>query len=108
MLVENYLGKIILLKVQAEFIQLLPTFFGFKAETNGNLFYAKVVNSDELGVYVENPKWSTSRAGQEEQQKHVIQFLIPWNQIITYAVFPDGKSIVDQADDKTPTLGFQR
>ena len=108
MLIEKHHGEMILLNVQAEFITLLPSFFGFKAEPNGNLFYAKVVNSDELGIYVENPSWKITSRNDSKLESHKIHFLIPWGHIVTYAVFPDGKFLDGKKDDSIPSIGFQR
>jgi hypothetical protein len=109
MLIEKYHGKKVLLRVDSGFVSEMSMFFTFPPSKNSKntTFYALVADSDEIGVYVENKIF---RYGNSEKAKvdHRTQFLIPWNLILSYAVFPDGNMTDDMKDDPTPTLGFQR
>jgi hypothetical protein len=87
MVIENHVGKIILLNITEEFASNNGSII--QSAVNTRLFYVKVVDFDNYGLWVENPNWTVSPKSGGPSKSYKINFVIPWNQIISMAIFPD-------------------
>lgn len=87
MAIEKYVGKTVLLNIREEFASNNGSLI--QSAVNTKLFYAKVVDFDSYGLWVENPNWSVFPKDGGPSKSYKIHFVIPWNQIISVATFPD-------------------
>ena len=56
-------------------------------EPESEALYTKLVAVDEIGVWIENPGWKSSRDG-GDWSSHRIHVLVPWGQLISIGAFP--------------------
>jgi hypothetical protein len=87
MVIEKYVGKTILLNITDEFASNNDSII--QSAVNTRLFYAKVVDFDNYGLWVENPNWAVSSINGSPSKCYKINFVIPWHQIISMATFTD-------------------
>lgn len=87
MVIEKYVGKTVLLNITNEFASNNDIIIQSAVDTR--LFYAKVVDFDNYGLWVENPNWAVSSTEGGASRNYKINFVIPWHQIISMATFPD-------------------
>lgn len=107
MYVEKFLNKSAILNCNKKFIDENQWLIQPTGEST--LFYAKIVAYDEVGVWVENPKWETKDAKTMEDQFYKINILIPWSNIISIGVFPDRSFLPDEEIDEKniSSIGFR-
>jgi hypothetical protein len=97
MILDDLKDEVVLIKLRGH--EELVTF----GISSANI-YAKIIEIDErVGVWVENPKWSTKQdvAGQEGQ---LAQILIRWEYVIGIMTFPEGEDLEEEEDIKP--IGF--
>lgn len=87
MVIEKHVGKTVLLNITEEFASSNSSII--QSSVNTRLFYAKVVDFDNYGLWVENPNWAVSPKDGSPSKSYKINFVIPWQQIISMATFPD-------------------
>ena len=87
MVIEKHVGKTVLLNIREEFASNNGSLI--QSAVNTRLFYAKIVDLDNYGLWVENPNWSVSPTNGGPSNSYKINFVIPWHQIISMALFPD-------------------
>lgn len=104
--IQKNIGKTLLLRVEEEFIKKTEHLL----EAHTGLFYARLVATDEMGIWVENPYWETNMQGKQESSYFKIHVLIPWNQLISVGMFPDGEFSEDEASWNTNVskIGFKK
>lgn len=87
MVIEKHVDKIVLLNIREEFASNNASLI--QSAVNTKLFYAKVVDFDSYGLWVENPNWTVFPKDGGPSRNYKINFVIPWNQVISVATFPD-------------------
>jgi len=87
MVFEKHVGKTVLLNIKEEFASNNSGII--QSAENTNLFYAKIIDFDSYGLWVENPHWTVSPKDGGPSKSYKINFVIPWQQIISVATFPD-------------------
>jgi hypothetical protein len=87
MVMEKYVGKTVLLNITEEFASKNDIII--QSAVNTRFFYAKVVDVDNYGLWVENPNWTVSPKDGGPSKSYKVNFVIPWHQIISMATFPD-------------------
>ena len=87
MVIENHVGKTVLVNITEEFASNNSSII--QSAVNTRLFYAKVADFDNYGLWVENPNWAVSPTNGGPSNSYKINFVIPWHQIISMATFPD-------------------
>ena len=87
MVIEKHVGKTVLLNITEEFASNNSSIIQSAVSTR--LFYAKVVDVDNYGLWVENPNWAVFPKDGSPSKSYKINFVIPWQQIISMATFPD-------------------
>lgn len=87
MVIEKQVGKTVLINIREEFASNNGGII--QSAVNTQLFYARVVDFDSYGLWVENPKWTVSPKDGGPSKSYKINFVIPWQQIISVATFPD-------------------
>lgn len=87
MVIEKYVGKTVLVNITEEFASNNSSII--QSAVNTRLFYAKVADFDNYGLWVENPNWTVSPKDGGPSRSYRINFVIPWHQIISMALFPD-------------------
>lgn len=86
MVIEKHVGKTVLLNITEEFASNNDSIIQSAVSTR--LFYAKVVDFDNYGLWVENPNWAVFPKDGGPSKSYIINFVIPWHQIISMATFP--------------------
>lgn len=73
------------------------------------LFYAKMVEVDECGVWIENPKWETHLTRDGDPIYHKANVLIPWAFVVSIATFPDRTFDADEEikEQNARSIGFR-
>jgi len=84
---------------------------GIKEKT----FYAKIVGRDSIGLWIENPKFETTRVRDEngtiipperrQLEKHVAHVLIPWGNLRSVVFFPARQGFDNVEDEEASALG---
>ncbi|WP_129126925.1 hypothetical protein [Geomonas oryzae] len=87
MVIEKHVGKTVLLNIREEFASSNGSLI--QSAVNTKLFYAKVVDFDSYGLWVENPNWTVFPKDGGPSRNYKINFVIPWPQIISVATFPE-------------------
>jgi hypothetical protein len=87
MVIEKHIGKTILLNISEEFASKNDNLI--QSSENTRLIYAKVIDFDNYGLWVENPNWAVFPKSGGPAKSHKINFVVPWHQIISLATFPD-------------------
>ncbi|HEY6871954.1 MAG TPA: hypothetical protein VI298_04400 [Geobacteraceae bacterium] len=87
MVIEKHVGKTVLLNITEEFASNNDSIIQSGVKTR--LFYAKVVDFDNYGLWVENPTWAVFPKDGGPSKSYTINFVIPWHQIISMATFPE-------------------
>jgi hypothetical protein len=87
MVIDKHVGKTVLLNVREEFASNNASII--QSAVNTKLFYARVVDSDNYGLWIENPNWEVFPKDGGPSKSYKINFVIPWHQIISMATFPD-------------------
>lgn len=72
-----------------------------KAGVTERYFYAKLVGHDQIGLWVENPRFEITSVRKEDgtlipveerhKETHVVDILIPWGNIKSIVYFPNRK-----------------
>jgi hypothetical protein len=108
--ISEYIGKTVLLRVNRAFVEENENFFGFPTfgESGNVLVYSRLASVDEFGVYAENKNFQTIPTKTKIPETHKMNFLIPWQFIVTVAVFPDRKFEGNLKDDEISTIGFHK
>lgn len=87
MVIEKHVGKTVLLNITEDFASHNDSII--QSAVNTRLFYAKVVDFDNYGLWVENPNWAVFPKDGGPSKSYKINFVIPWQQITSMATFPD-------------------
>ena len=79
-----------------------------KVGVNENNFYAKLVGYDRIGLWIENPEFTTTRVRDDngniippekrEQEMYLANILIPWSNIRSIVHFPNRKGFAYEED----------
>ena len=87
MVIEKYVGRTVLLNITDEYTSNNDCII--QSSENTRLIYAKVVDFDNYGLWVENPNWAVFPKNGGPSKSYRVNFVIPWPQIISIATFPD-------------------
>ncbi|MBD3309364.1 hypothetical protein GF339_23405 [candidate division KSB3 bacterium] len=79
-----------------------------KAGINETNFYAKIVGYDRIGLWIENPEFTTTRVRDDDgniippedrqQENYLANVLIPWNNIRSIVHFPNREGFAYEED----------
>jgi hypothetical protein len=73
-----------------------------------NNFYAKIVGYDRIGIWIENPEFTTTRVRNDEgniipleqrkQEQYLANVLIPWSNLRSMVQFPEREGFSYEED----------
>jgi endo-1,4-beta-D-glucanase Y len=87
---EKHIGKVIMINMRQGFAKdnsmLLQT------DPQTNYMYAKLTAFDTIGLWIENPEWKTTPVKTGQEEKHLVQILIPYFNSLEFCCFNCGFS----------------
>ena len=105
-MLEQHVGKTVLLNCRREFIDENQWLLQMPSESP--LFYAKIVEVDQCGVWIENPKWETHETRNGDPLYHNTNVLVPWASVVSIATFPSRTFDADEEikEQNARSIGF--
>jgi len=105
-MLENYLGKTIMLNCRPEFIETNRGMI--QKASDSPLFYAKLVSVDDIGLWIENPNFEVWKKQDGNPEHHRANILVPWNSVVSVALFPERKFLSDGEiyEKEATSIGF--
>jgi hypothetical protein len=105
-MLEKHFGNTVLLNCRSEFLDENQWLLQMPSESP--LFYAKIVEVDQLGIWIENPKWETHKTRHGDPQYYKTNVLLPWASVVSIATFPERRFDGDEEimEQKARSIGF--